>query len=305
MVTSTLNRETSTIERASPYLLPLCNDEIADALEQVADLLDVQDSNPHRIRAYRRGARTIQSLDTPLTKLFEREGRAGLENLPGIGKGLSGAIAEFIQTGRFNRLEQLQEEVPPEALFVTIPGIGEKLAHQIHKDLGIETLEALELAAHDGSLENVHGFGPRRTRLVRDTLDSMLDRSGRYRARRERWQDTQPMPVHPSVALILEVDRQYRTLARAGKLTAIAPRRFNPDGKRWLPIMHMMQEGWLFTALYSNTARAHDLNKTHDWVVIYYERDGAEAQCTVVTETHGSLRGQRVVRGREAECKSA
>lgn len=107
------------------------------------------------------------------------------------------------------------------------------------------------------------------------------------------------------MSLILEVDKQYRTLAQAGKLTAIAPRRFNPDGKRWLPIMHMMQEGWLFTTLYSNTARAHDLNKTHDWVVIYYERDGAEGQCTVVTETHGKLRGQRVVRGREAECARA
>ena len=61
--------------------------------------------------------------------------------------------------------------------------------------------------------------------------------------------------------------------------------------------------GWRFTALYSNTARAHDLGKEHDWVVVtFHGPDGLEGQCTVVTETRGELAGSRVVRGREAEC---
>jgi hypothetical protein len=56
--------------------------------------------------------------------------------------------------------------------------------------------------------------------------------------------------------------------------------------------------------LFSNTARAHDLGRTHDWVVIYfYDDDHRESQCTVVTETHGPMTGKRVVRGREAECR--
>jgi putative hydrolase len=64
------------------------------------------------------------------------------------------------------------------------------------------------------------------------------------------------------------------------------------------------REGRHFTALYSNTALAHRRGKTRDWVVIFYERPGLEAQCTVVTETRGgSLRGRRVIRGREAECR--
>ena len=78
---------------------------------------------------------------------------------------------------------------------------------------------------------------------------------------------------------------------------------FNPDGKSWLPIMHTEKAGWHFTALYSNTARAHDLNKTRDWVVLYFERDGDEDQCTVVTEQTGVLKGRRVVRGREKDCR--
>ena len=73
-------------------------------------------------------------------------------------------------------------------------------------------------------------------------------------------------------------------------------------GRAWLPVLHVEKEGWYFTALFSNTARAHELGKTRDWVVIYYERDGEEDQCTVVTERSGALRGRRVVRGREDEC---
>lgn len=65
--------------------------------------------------------------------------------------------------------------------------------------------------------------------------------------------------------------------------------------------MHTKRSGWQFTALFSNTAQAHKLGKTDDWVVIYYERDGKEGQHTVVTETQGPLKGKRVVRGRDPE----
>lgn len=81
----------------------------------------------------------------------------------------------------------------------------------------------------------------------------------------------------------------------------IAPRRFNPDKKAWLPILHTERGPWSFTALFSNTARAHQLGTTDDWVVIYFERDGREGQCTVVTERPGPRAGRRVVRGREDE----
>ena len=67
-------------------------------------------------------------------------------------------------------------------------------------------------------------------------------------------------------------------------------------------MLHEDRGGWSFTALFSNTARAHDLGMTRDWVVIYFERDGEEDQCTVVTERSGDLTGRRVVRGRETEC---
>jgi hypothetical protein len=69
--------------------------------------------------------------------------------------------------------------------------------------------------------------------------------------------------------------------------------------------MHARRENWHFTALYSNTARAHELGRTRDWVVVYfYDDEHAEGQHTVVTEARGALAGKRVVRGREAECRA-
>ena len=101
---------------------------------------------------------------------------------------------------------------------------------------------------------------------------------------------------------MLDVDEEYRTKAKAGRLRQIAPLRFNPEGKPWLPILHTERGPWHFTALYSNTARAHELGKTDDWVIIFFSSDHQpEGQYTVVTETSGRNKGKRVVRGRENE----
>jgi len=282
------------------------NDEIADALERVADLLEAQAANPFRVRAYRNAARTARAAGEPLAVALERGGREALEALPGIGRTIATHVAELVHTGRLAFLERLEGQVSPEDLFTTVPGIGEALAARIHRELGIETLEELELAAHDGRLARLPGFGERRVRGMRDALAGILGRSARRRARRLRPAAPGAAPEHaaaqPRVETILAVDQEYRRRAEAGELRTVAPRRFNPEGRAWLPVLHVEKEGFHFTALYSNTARAHELGKTHEWVVIYWERDGDEDQCTVVTERSGALRGRRVVRGREDEC---
>ncbi|MGQ0702952.1 MAG: hypothetical protein ACT4PM_07465 [Gemmatimonadales bacterium] len=109
--------------------------------------------------------------------------------------------------------------------------------------------------------------------------------------------------MQPSVAELLDLDREYRHKAEAGELQLIAPRKHNPKGEAWLPVHHTERGSRKYTALFSNTARAHRLGRTHDWVVIYYQDGGGEErQCTVVTEFREPLRGKRVVRGREFEC---
>lgn len=272
------------------------NAQIADRLREAADLLDHQGANPFRVSAYRRAANTVLNLAESVDEMIHRDGVDGLIALPGIGQSLAAAIEEMARTGRWMQLERLRGVLEPETVFQGVPGIGPTIAERIHAALEIETLEALEVAANDGRLERVAGVGARRAAMIRAALASML--------RRRRPAVALPAAPEPPVAVVLDVDREYREQAAAGRLRKIAPRRFNPEGAAWLPILHAQRGDWHFTALFSNTARAHQFGRVGDWVVLYFHTDHEpERQCTVVTETRGELIGRRVVRGREAECR--
>jgi hypothetical protein len=283
------------------------NATCADKLREAAALLEAQGANPFRVSAYRRAADTLRDLPTDIGPIIEREGAAGLEALPGIGRGIAGALVEMWRTGRWVQLERLRGSADPVQLFTLLPGLGHRMAERIHDDLHVDTLEALEVAAHDGRLEQVAGVGPRRAAAIRASLQAMLSRGRPRRAAAAGPTVTdatrRAVTVQPSVAELLAVDRQYREQAARRELPTIAPKRFNPSGEAWLPVMHSTRDGRHYTALYSNTALAHQLDRTRDWVVIYYyDDDHVEGQHTIVTETHGPLAGRRVVRGREAEC---
>ncbi len=275
---------------------PRSNQAVSERLREAADLLALQGAAARRVEHVRAAARTIDGLTEPLLERAERGGRAAIEALPGVGAGLAAAIDELLRTGRFAQLERLQGAAAPERLFCAIPGVGPTLARRIYDRLHIDTLEGLELAAHDGTLEAVAGMGPRRVRALQITLASLLSRL-----------PTAPglaQLVEPSVATLLDVDAEYRRRAERSDLPRIAPTRFNPDARAWLPILHTERGTWQFTALYSNTARAHQLGKTHDWVLVYFHDDlHAERLRTIVTESRGQLSGMRVVRGREEECE--
>jgi len=275
------------------------NARIAQRLNEMATLLEAQAGNPFRVAAYRHAAETVALLPHSVRAVFEAEGGRGLDALPGIGPRIAASIVELLQTGRWRQLDRLRGEAEPETLFRTIPGVGTELAHRLHEELGVDTLEALELAAHDGRLQRLPRIGARRAAAIRAALTQLLDRT---RALRRL-----PLPAatgpEPAVELLLDIDREYRRGASAGSLPRIAPRRFNPGARAWLPVLHTARGDWHCTALYSNTARAHELGRVHDWVVLYCEDPSrAERQYTVVTAQRGPLAGRRVVRGREPEC---
>ncbi len=180
-----------------------------------------------------------------------------------------------------------------EARLASVPGIGPTLARRVHEGLDVHTVEELDAAAHDGRLARLPGFGARRLRAVVETLAGRLGRRPRP--------GMSPRPPLP-IAELLDVDREYREKAARGALIRIAPHRFNPEHRSWLPVLRTTRDGRQYTALFSNTARAHALRKTDDWVVLYGDDGLAEREATVVTETAGPLAGRRVVRGREAEC---
>ncbi|HUI98971.1 MAG TPA: helix-hairpin-helix domain-containing protein [Usitatibacter sp.] len=274
------------------------NRRIAERLFEASHLLYAQGASPYRVSAFRNAADAIASHPRSARAIFESEGLRGLDAIPRVGLGIASAIAEMLATGRWAQLERLRGSADPEKLLQTVPGLGPAFARRIHGELHVDSLEGLETAAHDGSLERLPGVGARRTAAWRAWLADTLGRVGPVSSMRR-----EPGAEEPGVDELLDVDREYREKAAAGTLRTIAPKRFNPRHEAWLPVLHARRGPWHFTALYSNTALAHKLGRMRDWVVLYfYDGDQVERSRTVVTETRGIGAGRRVVRGREAEC---
>ncbi len=276
------------------------NADVANALDKTAQMLDERGANPHRVQAYRTAADTIRATPSLLADQVYANGAQSLEALPGVGTSLAQRIAGFVHTGEMRIQRELREQTKPERLLMRVPGIGRATARRLREELGIETLEALEIAAHDGTLAALPGFAERKLQAIQVQLGALLARSTRRDARRR---SPASGSASPHIADLLSIDAEYRDGARRGILRQIAPRRFNASGEAWLPVLDTRRGPWRVTALFSNTPRAHELGKTGDWVVLYTLGESGEQTATVVTETRGELKGKRVVRGREAECR--
>jgi hypothetical protein len=266
------------------------NEDVAGRLEELARLVGAEAGGRFRARAYERAAQNVRVWPQSMSDILRDRGTDGLRAVPGVGPGIARAIRDLLVHGRLAMLERLRGESEPTRLLQTVPGIGRELADRAYHELGIATLEDLEAAAHDGRLEQVLGFGAKRLAGIRDSLAHRLQRL-RPPASTDGDQ--------PSVDELLDVDREYREKADARALPLIAPRRFNPLHDSWLPVLHTTRGARRYTALFSNTALAHRLGRTHDWVVIYWDSGSGQRQCTVVTALRGPLAGERVVRGRE------
>jgi DNA polymerase (family X) len=278
------------------HAIPAHNRRVADRLREAAALLHAQGASPYRANAYRSAAESIGRMPRDVLDIYAAEGVKGLDAIPHVGLGIAAAVAEMLTSGRWAQLERLRGSIDPATLFRSVPGMGPELARRIHEQLHIDSLEALEAAANDGRLDRVPGIGERRVAGWRAYLAEALGRGGARPPGHE-------VRDEPAIADFLEVDREYRDKAARGELKTIAPRRFNPEGRSRLPVLHARRGRWHFTALYSNTALAHQLGRTRDWVVVYfYDGDHVERQHTIVTEPRGELAGRRVVRGREGEC---
>jgi DNA polymerase (family 10) len=148
--------------------MPVANAEIARLLREVGDLLEIQEANPFRVRAYRNAARTLESHPEPIAELAATP--EALEALPGIGEDLAGKIAEIVRTGRLTLLQQLRRETPKGVReMMSVPGVGPRKATRLHEALGIRGLADLARAARAGRLRTIKGFGPKtEERILRE-----------------------------------------------------------------------------------------------------------------------------------------
>jgi DNA polymerase (family X) len=136
------------------------NTEVAELLDRLADLLEIEGANPFRVRAYRTAARTVRDLPQSLAALVA-EGK-DLAELPGIGRDLAQKLVGVVESGRFVALEEARAREPAGlADLVELPGVGPKRAKALYDELGITTLEELAAALRAGRVHGHHGFGER------------------------------------------------------------------------------------------------------------------------------------------------
>ncbi len=153
------------------------NVEIAAALSEMADLLEIDGANPFRIRAYRNAVHTVEDHPTPLRKLLEEGG--DLTELPAIGVDMARWITELVHTGQMSIKADLAARIPLSLLeLMRLPGVGPKKARKLWEQLGVETIDDLLAAARGGKVEELEGFGTR-------TQEKILAAIDRYRRRQQ------------------------------------------------------------------------------------------------------------------------
>ncbi len=144
----------------------MINSTIADAFDQIGDLLEFQGANPFRVRAYRNSARTIRDYPEPLAALAE-QGTAKLMEIDGIGEDLAAKIVTLVETGELPQLIELKSKIPESVLaLLRIPGVGPKKAAALYKELGVKTLEELKAACEVGQVKELKGFGAKTEQLI-------------------------------------------------------------------------------------------------------------------------------------------
>ncbi|HTM54358.1 MAG TPA: helix-hairpin-helix domain-containing protein [Pirellulales bacterium] len=273
---------------------PVTNAQIADSLDEIAHLLELQLANPFRLSAYRRAADQIRNWPLSVAELYRSGGLAALEELPGIGTSLAKKIAELVKRGRLRFLDRLRRKASSADALLNLPTVGPVLANRIRGKLGASNLEEVFRAAQDGRLRRVDGIGDKRVRAIRDSLSRRLPSLSRV--------DRVEPPTGVSVSELLAIDQEYRGKAERDRLPRVAPHRFNPTGAAWLPILQTERRGRRFRAHFTNTARCHALGGLYDWVTIVCESKPQYGEWTIATARSGPLSGKRIVKGRELEC---
>ena len=153
------------------------NAAIARILREIADLLEIKDDNPFKIRAYRNGADIVANHPHEMAALDA----TGLREIPGIGKDLAARIREIVETGDAEFHRELMAEFPPTILDVlNLQGVGPKTVAMLYRELGVRTVEDLEKAAVDGKVRSLRGMGQKKEALILKALADRKRHAGRH-----------------------------------------------------------------------------------------------------------------------------
>jgi len=147
------------------------NDAIARRFYRLAALMEVRDDDPFRWRSYRNAAEAIEVWPTPLKEIAEKDGVAGLQEIPGVGKAIAGKVIDLLSKGTFDAWERLTAETPETVLdLMEIPGIGPKTAALLHRQFKVSSLDDLKAFVASGGLDLVEGIGPKTAERIKEAL---------------------------------------------------------------------------------------------------------------------------------------
>ena len=160
--------------------MPIHNADVAAIFDEIADLLEIENANPFRVRAYRNAAREMQELGVSAADLIKKG--EPLTDIPGIGDSLAVKIKEIVDTGKCQALEKLRKQTPPSVTeLLQIPGLGPKRVRTIYHELDVQTVEQLLRAARDGRIRQLHGFGEKTEERIIEAIETHIARPGRFK----------------------------------------------------------------------------------------------------------------------------
>jgi DNA polymerase (family X) len=147
------------------------NEQIARRFNRMAGLMEIRGEDPFRLRSYRMAAEAIETWPTPVKEIAARDGAAGLQEIPGVGKALAGKIVDLVERGTFDAWERLIAETPETVLdLLELPGVGPKTAAMLHQKYKIASLADLRKFADAGGLETADGIGPKTAARIKSSL---------------------------------------------------------------------------------------------------------------------------------------
>ncbi|MBT9131785.1 DNA polymerase/3'-5' exonuclease PolX [candidate division NPL-UPA2 bacterium Unc8] len=185
------------------------NKEIAQIFSQIADILEINDENPFRIRAYQNAARIVEGLPEEVEKI---EQRGGIGEISGIGAGIADRISELVRTNRLSYYEELKAKTPEGLVrMLDIPDLGPKTVALLKQKLGIENIEQLEKAAREGILRNLPGMGEK-------TEENILSGIEFLKYHRERILLGKAYPLSQSIIILLNKISSVKRISAAGSL---------------------------------------------------------------------------------------
>ncbi len=148
------------------------NYAIARRFYRLAALMEIRGDDPFRWRSYRNAAESIEVWPTPLKEIAEKDGEAGLQEIPGVGKAIAKKVIELLERGSFDAWDRLTAETPESILDLTeIPGIGPKTAGLLHQRFKVSSLADLKLFVASGGLDMVDGIGPKTAEKIKEALE--------------------------------------------------------------------------------------------------------------------------------------